>query len=100
MNEFDFIVVGAGSAGCVLASKLAEAARFSVLLIEAGQSNDHSMIDMPKGLVKLISDPACTWAIPHAVRDGATSDPEYWLGGKVLGGSSSINGMQYNRGQP
>src|SRR3954466_3529136 len=98
--EFDYIIVGAGSAGCVLANRLSEDPRTRVLLIEAGPRDTHFWIHVPLGYGKLFTRTDVNWAYQ--------SEPEPALGGrriftprgKVLGGSSSINGLVYIRGQP
>jgi len=98
-EQFDFIVVGAGSAGCVLANRLTEDGGYRVLLLEAGGSHRRLFIDMPGGLGKLFYDPSLNWcyeAEPDPNMDGRA---DYWPRGKVLGGSSAINGMVYIRGQ-
>jgi len=99
-DSFDFIVVGAGSAGCVLANRLTASGRHRVLLLEAGGHDRHIWIHIPLGYGKLFSDRKVNWLY--------TSEPEPELDnrqiiqprGKVLGGSSSINGLLYIRGQP
>ena len=98
MDTFDFIVVGAGSAGCVLASRLSESGRHSVLLLEAGGEDRNPYIHLPIGYPKLYSDPTLNWMYesePEMELDGRTL---YQPRGKVLGGTSSINGMVYIRG--
>jgi choline dehydrogenase len=99
-ESYDYVVVGAGSAGCVLANRLSEDGRFSVLLLEYGGSDRSIFIQMPTALSIPMNMPRYNW--------GYQSEPEPQLGGrrmqtprgKVLGGSSSINGMVYVRGNP
>jgi choline dehydrogenase len=96
--EFDYIIVGAGSAGCVLANRLTENPANRVLLLEAGGKDWHPFIHMPAGLAKLIDLEHINWGFetePQAHLDGRRL---YWPRGKVLGGSSSINAMCYCRG--
>jgi len=99
MTEYDFIIVGAGSAGCVLANRLSADGRFSVLLLEAGGSDLNFWIWMPIGYGKTFYKPSVNWMYhtePESALNGRVS---YWPRGKVLGGSSSINAMVYIRGQ-
>ena len=99
MTEFDYIIVGAGSAGCVLANRLSASGRDSVLLLEAGGSDRSPLIQVPSGYGLTYGDPKYNWGYhtePDAALNGRTS---YWPRGKVLGGSSSLNAMVYVRGQ-
>jgi len=98
-STVDYIIVGAGSAGCVLANRLTEDPRVSVLLVEAGGSDRHPYIAAPAGFLKTFADPRFNWCFTTepgaAIRDRAIHFPR----GKVLGGSSAINGHLYVRGQ-
>ncbi len=98
--RYDYIIVGAGSAGCVLANRLSEDGTKTVLLIEAGTRDVSPYIHIPAAIVKAIGNPALDWmhlTEPDASRDGRV---DLWSAGKGLGGSSSINGMLYVRGSP
>lgn len=96
--EWDYLIVGAGSAGCVLANRLSENPANKVLLIEAGPEDTSPFIHMPKGMGRLFTDPRHVWYFKTQA-DGETPE-ETWVRGKMLGGSSSVNGMMYFRGQP
>ncbi|MEH6386838.1 GMC family oxidoreductase [Pseudomonas profundi] len=101
MNTYDYIIVGAGSTGCVLANRLSADPSKRVLLLEAGDWDKSPLIKMPKGIAKLVSDPRHAWHFPvQQPRFPDTESAEMWVRGKVIGGSSSINGMIYVRGQP
>jgi len=99
-EDYDYIVIGAGSAGCVLANRLSEDGRYRVLVIEAGESDRHLWVRIPLGVGKLLADTRYLWT--------AETDPEpelygsrvLWPTGRILGGSSSINGMVFVRGHP
>ncbi|MEM9221602.1 MAG: GMC family oxidoreductase N-terminal domain-containing protein [Pseudomonadota bacterium] len=98
-EEFDFIVVGAGSAGCVLASRLTEDGRTMVLLLEAGGQDRNPWIQIPAGYFKTIHNPALSWGYRTAASATLGGREMPWPRGRVLGGTSSINGMIYIRGQ-
>ncbi len=100
MENFDYVIVGAGSAGCVLANRLSEDPANRVLVLEAGGTDWNPYIHIPAGFIKTFHDPSVNWLYKM--------EPGPWTGGrsilaprgKTLGGSSSINGNVYNRGQP
>ncbi len=99
MIEFDYIIVGAGSAGCVLANRLSASGRDQVLLLEAGGSDRSPLIQVPLGYGLTFADPKFNWGY-HTEPDNALNGrSSYWPRGKVLGGSSSLNAMVYIRGQ-
>ncbi len=100
MNEFDYIIVGAGSAGCVLANRLSADGRNKVLLAEAGGSDRRFWITTPIGYGKTFYDPRVNWMYMTEPNPELNGRPNYWPRGKVLGGSSSINAMVYIRGFP
>jgi choline dehydrogenase len=97
---FDFIVVGAGSAGCVLTERLSASGRFTVLVLEAGGTDRRFFIQMPLGYGKIFYDPSINWMYEAEPDPGLAGQRDYWPRGKVLGGSSSINAMVYIRGHP
>ncbi len=96
--EFDYIIIGAGSAGCVLANRLSENPANRVLLLEAGGRDWHPFIHMPAGLAKLATRKSVNWAYTTEPQAELNNRRLYWPRGRVLGGSSSINAMCYCRG--
>ena len=99
MDLFDYIVVGGGSAGCVLAARLSEDAHTQVALIEAGPADKSVLIHCPAGIAVLARNGQLNWAFPTTPQAGLNGRRSYQPRGKVLGGSSSINAMIYLRGQ-
>ena len=97
--QADYIVVGAGSAGCVVAARLSETGA-KVLLLEAGPRDWHPMIHIPAGILSLLYNPLVNWNYTAQPEPSTGNRPIHWPRGKVLGGSSSINGMFYVRGNP
>ncbi len=96
--EFDFVIVGAGSAGCVLASRLTEGGRHRVLLLEAGGVDSNPWIHVPLGVGKVLTNPRLLWKADTDPEAGMRGNRLYWPTGRVLGGSSSVNGMVFVRG--
>lgn len=99
MSNYDFIVVGAGSAGCVLANRLTENGKYTVLLLEAGGSDKNFWIWMPIGYGKTFYNRRVNWMYQSQPNEALDNRVSYWPRGKVMGGSSSINAMVYIRGQ-
>lgn len=96
--SFDYLIIGAGSAGCVLANRLSENPASRVLLLEAGGRDWHPFIHMPAGLGKLVSNRRINWDYLTEAEPNLEGRRLWWPRGKVLGGSSSINAMCYVRG--
>ena len=98
-NTYDYIIIGAGSAGCMLAKRLTENPKKKVLLIEAGKSDHYIWIHIPVGYLYCIDNPRADWRFKTATEKGLNGRSLLYPRGRVLGGCSSINGMIYMRGQ-
>jgi len=96
---YDYIIIGAGSAGCVLANRLSADPKNKVLLLEAGPKDTNMWIHVPVGYARTLVDPKVNWLFPTEPDPGSNDRVHVWPRGKVLGGSSSINGLLYIRGQ-
>lgn len=99
MDRFDYVIIGAGSAGCVLTSRLSEDPNTSVCVLEAGPRDWHPYIHLPAGFIKTFHMKSINWAYQQEVGPWTGGRSIYAPRGKTLGGSSSINGHIYNRGQ-
>ncbi len=99
MLEADYVIVGAGSAGCVLANRLTADGVTRVLLLEAGPTDWNPLIHIPVGYATTLKDPRINWLYETEADPGSGGRVHVWPRGKVLGGSSSINGLLYVRGQ-
>ena len=97
-GTFDYIIVGSGSAGSVLANRLSENPKIRVLVLEAGGTDQRFFVQMPLGYGKLFYDPAVNWMYATEPDPGLNGASDHWPRGKILGGSSSINAMVYVRG--
>ncbi len=102
MNEavFDYIVVGAGSAGCALAHRITESGRNKVLVLESGGSDRHLWVKIPIGVAKTLMDDRLVWKFHTEPEKGLNGQSVFWPRGRMLGGSGSVNGMVYVRGDP
>ena len=98
-TTFDYIIIGAGTAGCLLANRLSANASKRVLLIEAGRKDDYHWIHIPVGYLYCIGNPRTDWMFHTEAEAGLNGRRLRYPRGKVLGGCSSINGMIYMRGQ-
>ncbi|MBX2825835.1 MAG: GMC family oxidoreductase N-terminal domain-containing protein [Gammaproteobacteria bacterium] len=99
VEEYDYIIVGSGAAGAVVASRLAAATKASICVLEAGDSDRHPLVRIPAGFVKNLNNPARTWQFRSVAGDNTAGRQVHLPQGKILGGSTSINGLIYNRGQ-
>lgn len=99
-DNFDYVIVGAGAAGSLLANRLSEDPATTVCVLEAGPPDRNPYIHIPAGFIKTLFDPACTWQFKTEPTENTGGRRIATTQGRTLGGSSSINGMIYNRGQP
>ena len=99
IEEADFIIIGAGTAGCILANRLSENPQNSVILVEAGKADKHPYIHIPAGFINLMTNPSLNWMLKTSKQEQLGNRVINMPRGKVLGGTSSINGMLYVRGQ-
>ena len=99
-GDYDYLIVGAGSAGCALANRLSADASITVLVLEAGPADRSPYIHVPAALIKAVGNPALDWCHLGEPDPSRAGKVDLWPAGKVLGGSSSINGMLYVRGAP
>ena len=99
MEAFDYVIVGAGAAGCLLAHRLCEDGRYTVCVLEAGPSDIHPYIHIPAGFIKVGHDPRYIWDFSTEPAEGSAGRRVVTRMGRTLGGSSSINGFNYTRGQ-
>ena len=98
-TTFDYVVVGAGSAGCVVANRLSKDPNNKVIVLEAGGKDDYPWIHVPLGYLYTMKHPRTSWGFNTTAQDGLNGRSLWYPRGKVLGGCSSINGMIYQRGQ-
>jgi choline dehydrogenase len=97
---YDYVVVGAGSAGCTLAARLTESGKHSVLLLEAGGSDRHPWVRIPLGVGKVLNDEKFVWKTSTEAEPQLHGNRLYWPSGRIVGGSSSVNGLVFVRGHP
>ena len=98
-DAFDYVIVGSGAAGSVLASRLTEDPSVTVCVLECGPPDRHPYIHIPAGFIKILFNPTYTWQFQTEPGEGINGRRIPTTQGRTLGGSSSINGMIYNRGQ-
>ena len=99
-DSFDYVIVGAGAAGCILANRLVEDGRYTVCLLEAGPRDRNLYLHIPGGFIKAVSNPKYTWQFKTEPGEGTAGRRINTLQGRTLGGSTALNGLNYNRGQP
>jgi choline dehydrogenase len=99
VDEFDYVIVGGGAAGCLLAARLSEDASATICMLESGPSDSNFLIRIPAGVIKLLFNAKVAWQFSTEPGEGTAGRRIFAPQGRTLGGSSSINGMIYNRGQ-
>ncbi|WP_454825230.1 GMC family oxidoreductase [Paraburkholderia xenovorans] len=99
-DEFDYVIAGGGAAACVLASRLTEDSNVTVCVLESGPADTNPLIRIPAGVIKLLFNPEVAWQFKTQPSEGTNGRQIFAPQGRTLGGSSSINGMIYNRGLP
>jgi choline dehydrogenase len=99
-DTFDYVIVGAGAAGCVLANRLVADGRYTVCVLEAGPSDHNIYLHIPGGFLKAVTNPKYAWQFKTEPSEGTAGRQINVQQGKTLGGSTAINGFNYNRGQP
>ncbi len=100
MDTFDYIIIGAGAAGSVLAGRLTEDPNVTICVLEAGPPDTHPFVQIPAGFIKTLFNPAYTWQFKTEPSAGSGGRQILTTQGRMIGGSGSLNGMIYNRGQP
>ena len=98
-EQYDYVIVGAGTAGCVLANRLTACGKYTVCLLEAGPSDWNPMIHIPAGFMKTIANPSVNWLYQSEPCPGTNGRTIPMPRGKVIGGSSTINRLIFSRGQ-
>jgi len=99
VEQADYVIIGGGSAGCVLAARLSENPATRVVLLEAGGEHDAFLVNMPAGTAKLMGHKTYDWCLPTQPDPSIDGRTMQWAAGKALGGSSAINGQVYMRGE-